>query len=106
MTREQIEKIINAIPDISDITEELDALRELSDADISALTVERDTLMSERDEYRKKFEELTAKYKERFIDTFTTAEPGQTVTNFERAITTEGPAVSINDLDFFEGGTE
>ena len=106
MTREQIEKIINAIPDISDITEELDALRELSDADISALTVERDTLMSERDEYRKKFEDLTAKYKERFIDTFTTAEPGQTVTNFERAITTEVPAVSINDLDFFEGGTE
>lgn len=106
MTREQIEKIINAIPDISDITEELDILRELSNSDYDAIKAERDMLITERDDYRKKFEELTTKYKERFVDTFTTASPGQTVTNFERAITTEGPAVSINDLDFFEGGTE
>lgn len=99
MTLEQIQKIIDKIEDISDITEELDELKRLANMDVN-------TIMSERDDYKSRFEELNRKYKERFIDTFTDATPGQTVTNFERIISDENKGVSINDLDFFEGGTE
>ena len=99
MTREQVEKILSKIEDISDITEELDSMRGLADVDV-------DALRAERDDYKKRFEDLNKKYKERFIDTFTDAKPGETVTNFERIITDDVKSVSINDLDFFEGGTE
>ena len=99
MTLEQIQKIIDKIEDISDITEELDELKQLANTDVNAI-------MRERDDYRNRFEDLNRKYKERFIDTFTDAKPGQTVTNFERVIADDNKAVSINDLDFFEGGTE
>lgn len=99
MTREQVEKILSKIEDISDITEELESMRGLADVDV-------DALRAERDDYKKRFEDLNKKYKERFIDTFTDAKPGETVTNFERIITDDVKSVSINDLDFFEGGTE
>ena len=99
MTLEQIQKIIDKIEDISDITEELDELKRLANMDVN-------TIISERDDYKNRFDELNKKYKERFIDTFTNATPGQTVTNFERVIEDGNKTVSINDLDFFEGGTE
>lgn len=99
MTPEQIQKIIDKIEDISDITEELDEMKRLANTDVNEI-------MRERDGYKNRFEELNQKYKERFIDTFTDATPGQTVTNFERVISDGDKGVSINDLDFFEGGTE
>ena len=99
MTLEQIQKIIDKIEDISDITEELDELKRIANMDVN-------TIISERDDYKNRFDELNKKYKERFIDTFTNATPGQTVTNFERVIEDGNKTVSINDLDFFEGGTE
>lgn len=99
MTLEQIQKIIDKIEDISDITEELDELKRVANMDVN-------TIISERDDYKNRFDELNKKYKERFIDTFTNATPGQTVTNFERVIEDGNKTVSINDLDFFEGGTE
>ena len=99
MTLEQIQKIIDKIEDISDITEELDEQKRVANMDVN-------TIISERDDYKNRFDELNKKYKERFIDTFTNATPGQTVTNFERVIEDGNKTVSINDLDFFEGGTE
>lgn len=99
MTLEQIQKIIDKIEDISDITEELDELKRVANMDVN-------TIISERDDYKNRFDELNKKYKERFIDTFTNSTPGQTVTNFERVIEDGNKTVSINDLDFFEGGTE
>ena len=99
MTLEQIQKIIDKIEDISDITEELDELKRVANMDVN-------TIISERDDYNNRFDELNKKYKERFIDTFTNSTPGQTVTNFERVIEDGNKTVSINDLDFFEGGTE
>ena len=99
MTLEQIQKSIDKIEDISDITEELDEQKRVANMDVN-------TIISERDDYKNRFDELNKKYKERFIDTFTNATPGQTVTNFERVIEDGNKTVSINDLDFFEGGTE
>ena len=99
MTAEQLQRIIDRIGDVSDITDELEELRGFVNVDLNAI-------IGERDDYRNRFEELNRKYKERFIDTFTNAEPGNTVTNFERVIEDGNKTVSINDLDFFEGGTE